>query len=791
MTTKETQNKSLGGFSLKILWLLLFAASIAVLLVLSPRRVGFGLLFCSLCLSGAALVYRRSNRPATDVTRWQQFLYRRRTTTMAPPATGLRAEPLLLQTVEMSLVIIAALAMTLPFWRPDPTTQLDGIEAQWLTSSAYVATETLHAEGYLPLWNPYNEKGEPLLDNPFSFVLNPVSMGPSLLLGDARQGIKTSVALYAVVAGMGGWFLGRMLGLSTFGRLLLAAMMIGKGNMVAMIGTGYYQLGVQQAYIPWIVGAAVALVRLPGRRWPLVSLAVALTLQFWAGNIWYSLPMVISVGAVVFLWRYGPDDSDETALAPRRLPTLLRLGGATLLTIGLSAASLLPIFLKRAYIGGHKPLIDAGETMPTIPTLWQFVAPTLTTFYEVPGLPEWFKPQFHYSFVVTWWFLLLIFVVIPPLWPLTGRGRIAGSRRLMLISLALLAVFTVWGLGGLQPFRWMYNNLPGIGRWRWVGRALGAASFWLAVLVALRADALWTALTNADGQSYRLPRWLAYPLVVVVVGAGAGTMAHSLKTWELFDGVDDDVYDLRAACVDWLEMTFDDPLVSVYQVDYKNVRRYYERGVRIFPIEADYFAIPVAYGYNDINLLTDSSPRYAIPGDGRSLASAQGRGYRYLDGSPPAYGNSGGEDTEVPPCAMMKASALPYAFITSPDHIRDNNDGLQVNAVEIPVLQRTNDQINVLARPSEDYEVSVVVSEVAYPGWRAYVDGQRVRLDPVGGYLGVSFPRSNADQVIAVRFTYRPTSFVIGAWTTLLTCVFCIGYLLRLDRWWPWPGRRT
>ncbi len=745
-----------------------FLVAVGVLLV-APRNIAGWLLLASLVPTViAATVY-------TGRAAWRGVRVVYRTArdcapqTVAPSTEGLLAVPHWVAAGELTAIVIVGAVVMTPYWQAQPDERLAGIEAEWLTSPAYLAVQGWQDNRYLPLWNPYNEKGEPLIDNPFSFMLNPFSMLPPLLTGDAERGILYSVVTYALLAGAGGWFLGYMLGMRSVGRLLLAAMMLGKGNMVAMVATGFFQLGVQQAYMPWILGAAVAIIRLPRARWPLVLFALGFALQFYAGNIWYTLPMLVSVGAVMLLWRY--DGNYWAALRP----VLQRFAVAGVLTLCLSAATLLPIFAKRGYIGGHKPLIDAGRTMPVEHVLYQFIATNLDTFYFAT-VPQGFDEQFHYSFVVTGWFLALIFIVMPPIYPLTSREGIAGGRRLWLVGLVLFAIFTVWGIGGLQPFRWMYNNLPGIARWRFVGRALGAASFWLAILVAMRADSLWTALTNADGQPYTLPNRLRVPLALLLLATTAGTMYHSVTTWNRFDGVYERT-GVSAECAPWLREVQPYAPLSIYQLGYSQAGDFYNVQARLFPIEADYFAIPRAYTGN-VNYLKDLYPPYAIPSEPKDRAFAgYTKGYQTITASPV-------HDTEIGlPCAMVKVDAIPYTFTVAEPQIVEVIYNPRVTSAA-RLVERLPDRVVVQAPPHPNEEQVVVVSEVAYPGWVAWVNGERAEITAAGGYLSVTLPPGDPQVWQTVRFSYRPVLFFWGAALTILAAVVAAGYLLRVDRLW-------
>ena len=73
------------------------------------------------------------------------------------------------------------------------------------------------------------------------------------------------------------------------------------------------------------------------------------------------------------------------------------------------------------------------------------------------------------------------------------------------------------------------------------------------------------------------------------------------------------------------------------------------------------------------------------------------------------------------------------------------------------VTQRRANQIEIAAQ--SEYAGILVVSETYFPGWQAYLNGERVDIFPVDGMLrGISIPAG----VHLVRFTYHPTSFILG-----------------------------
>lgn len=73
----------------------------------------------------------------------------------------------------------------------------------------------------------------------------------------------------------------------------------------------------------------------------------------------------------------------------------------------------------------------------------------------------------------------------------------------------------------------------------------------------------------------------------------------------------------------------------------------------------------------------------------------------------------------------------------------------------------------------------IVLSETAWPGWRAWVNGKPVRTRFANhAFLGVFVPQGEH----TVRLVYRPTSFVIGRWMSGLT-LLAIGIFFLLRRY--------
>ncbi|MCB9451321.1 MAG: YfhO family protein [Anaerolineaceae bacterium] len=157
------------------------------------------------------------------------------------------------------------------------------------------AWELLRA-GQLPLWNPYNGAGAPLLANYQSGLLYPLNwLGLVLPLASA---MSITAVLHLFIAGWGMWrFTGR-LGVSPLGQGISALAFGMTSYLVARLGT--FPLISAAAWLPWLLWAALGVLSRPNRR-GVAWLATFSALQLLAGHAqtsWYSLLLV----GVFALW---------------------------------------------------------------------------------------------------------------------------------------------------------------------------------------------------------------------------------------------------------------------------------------------------------------------------------------------------------------------------------------------------------------------------------------------------------------------------------------------------------
>jgi len=78
-------------------------------------------------------------------------------------------------------------------------------------------------------------------------------------------------------------------------------------------------------------------------------------------------------------------------------------------------------------------------------------------------------------------------------------------------------------------------------------------------------------------------------------------------------------------------------------------------------------------------------------------------------------------------------------------------------------------------RISVDSDKILVVSETFYPGWKAFLDGQEIKIYRANyAFRAVFIPRGEHQ----LRMVYDPISFKLGSWLSLLGILICASLLL-------------
>lgn len=669
--------------------------------------------------------------------------------------------------VEILLVLLVVWLATGGYRNFSTRWRLSGGESEYLTSSAVWVSTIFRQSGYVPQWQPYLDAGQPAVDEAYSFMANPFYAVPVLLSGGIN-GLKIAVIVHFAIAGLGGWFLGWVLGWRGPARVLTGCLLVLKANMQSVIGMGFMQLGTTQAYFPWVMAGGLAIIRLPHKRWPPVLLGLALGLLFLGGNLYNILPALILVGLIVVVYclRLSPDFSRIELDQPRIRGFALAIA----LMIGLCAVTAVTVGLNFGLVKAH-PNEVLRQTGDPLMVFFQFFSPEV----RFDGL----FAENLYGYSMPGWFALVIFVLLPPIPGVLHRRASPeqGWRFWAMMGLAFLLFFT-WGLGINPVINWMYENIPLIAQWRFVERMNTVAAFLLIVFAGLRVDGLLRALDLSNRQNGRRLVNLGALLAtgVLVLGSGVSVMQvyNTRATYDFIWDVNETPGEELLTCVRWLREQYPDEFLQVYRREYDYVTAFVTEQVRMVNVGAEYDLSGVAstlYPYD----LTNEPVEFYMPQWDEPPEYMTQIGYQPMTDSPWRAPDS---DT---PCMWRHPGTLSVAFTAPLEQLREAPFPLPLSlTTPATILGRTPEHIWLEAMPSPDEEVVAVTQDIAYPGWIALVDGSPAEVQSVGELLGVVLPPGS--QAKRVEFIYTAPTLKLGGSITVLAALFAIGWLV-------WPNR--
>jgi hypothetical protein len=693
--------------------------------------------------------------------------------------------------IELVIIIVAGAFINAPYMNMNPKLRLTGNESEYLMASITVMKDALDKEGRIPLWDPYLEFGEPLVNNPFIYLFNPISSVPSLLLGSIN-GIKISIILSTIVAGLGGWVLGRILGLRGLARVVLGLLLMGKGNMNSMLYAGFYQLDVAQAYFPWVLAGCIGLLWYKKQRWPIVLTVISIALMFWTGLLWFLLPFALILATLflfhIFQIRRVPHG--RNLLSRLRLwidYSMVRrmiLAGAA--TVALCMISLLPLWVNRNYLGQSSITVDPKYDVGLV--MSQFFSGDTDQYYSAFGV---YQLWYYYSYVLPGWFaialvaLLALALLAPQPLPIAPR-----LWRVILACILMFIFCTFWGAGQNPIIDWAYTAIPLVSQFRYVMRVLGVASFLVGTLGAILLDIGWVALvanSNFEFRPARVWKILRIPFLVLLVVASSVATVQVLSKYNIMNegGLKPESPD-ETACVEWLHKTYPNEPLSVWTVNYFYILSYLRNDARHYRIATDFYHAqgePSEIG--PVDLIQLSIPRWAIVFEFGERNWAHDTGYVPFDQSPISAING-------LPCIMQNTNALSYMYTASAQVLNGFTSKHAVDAsatTPVTTFVRDYDHIGAIVTSSSTDDTYLTAQEVDYPGWYAELDGRPTKVVSVGGEIGVALPTDG--QTHRVLFYYHPPLLFIGAFVTILTIILLILYLLRADRFIPESWQAT
>ncbi len=384
-------------------------------------------------------------------------------------------------------------------------------------------------QGVLPLWNPLNGFGAPLIANyqsAFFYPPNWLLLLLGVFVGQANQaaaiawGFMLLSVLHLAWAGLGMALLLRRLGFGWLGQIIGGLAFGISGYVVARLG--FYSMVWVYAWLPWVIYTADHIAPMGGeepdgggdRVRLMPGLIICLAMQLLAGHAqitWYTILLAAAWVAVGSL-RIG---------GFRRLVTGgLSMASAGLMAAGLAAVQLLPTF---EYLT-QSQRADAyafEEALTYSFWPWRLITILAPDFFGSPALGDFWGYASYWEDHI-YMGVLPVLLALPTIWlVIRGIRRARRTREwgLLLLAWGGLLVTFVLAMGRYTPvFPFLYRYVPTLDMFQAPARYLVWSVFLLPVLAAAGIDH-WRCPTGKGLYWFRLGTAGAF---AVTLGAGLG-----------------------------------------------------------------------------------------------------------------------------------------------------------------------------------------------------------------------------------------------------------------------------
>jgi hypothetical protein len=395
-----------------------------------------------------------------------------------------------------------------------------------------LAVEQIRA-GHWPLWNPYLGAGTPLAANLQTAAFYPPNV--LLLLMPVERAFGWELALHVALAGLFAYYLGRTLGLSRFGALIVGLAYGGGGYIISR--WVFPSMVYAAAWLPLMLALTERLIRhrsfksqSPGskaaaevRYWILdiALLALIIALQLLAGHAqtsFYSAIIIAAFALVRLARKKTPSHMSWIRASILGISSLLL---AALWGIALAAIQLLPTaeLTTRSHRAGNLTDLTFAYELSFWP--WRLITLLAPDFFGNPARDEYWAYGTYWEDSAFVGVLPLILALAALAGWLSRRRREGNRETLAMVPffflLSLLSL--VLAMGDHTPlYQLLFRYVPGFGLFQAPARLMIGYALGMALLAGIGADTL--RLTARARTALR---------VTVVAGLGmavAGTAAR-------------------------------------------------------------------------------------------------------------------------------------------------------------------------------------------------------------------------------------------------------------------------
>ncbi|GAB4536867.1 MAG: hypothetical protein Kow0063_22840 [Anaerolineae bacterium] len=356
--------------------------------------------------------------------------------------------------------------------------------------------------GHLPLWTDLLGNGAPLLANHQSAVFYPFNL--IYFLAPVEQAMGYSVVVHLMLAGLFAFAWGRAIGLSRFAATIvglsfgLSGFLAGRTQFITIVNSA--------AWLPLLFLFAERLAR--RRTWlDAVWLGLVMALQFLAGHaqLWFYSLWGVAAYVIARAWRLPSEQSGIGSRKPAQVwrwrgGVFILLAGALILSLGLSAAQLLPT-AELSLHSQRSDGLDPAEAMTYSFWPWRLLTLAVPRLFGSPDSGDYWG-------YATFWEdtgyigLMPLLLALGAVW---GWGRLWLARRtrraacpepgtqhnvgLIPFFLALILISLILAMGQNTPvYPLVFKYVPGFDAFRSPARFLLLYTFAVSTLAGIGAD---------------------------------------------------------------------------------------------------------------------------------------------------------------------------------------------------------------------------------------------------------------------------------------------------------------
>jgi hypothetical protein len=205
-----------------------------------------------------------------------------------------------LTVLEISSVIVFSMLVGRDFLDMSPDLWPPGREFGLSIHPHFIWTQLLEC-GSCILWNGYYNGGMPAFSNLHAPVLHPLVVFSTLIWG-AIHGAKIVIVGSLAIAGIGQWWLARVLGLSLLPRIWSAALVVTAGHLAGRLSLGLVGIIVATATCCLVLAPGLMLAQSGKRRHAIgLGIVLALVIVSGSGYMQFGLALAILPAFAVFI----------------------------------------------------------------------------------------------------------------------------------------------------------------------------------------------------------------------------------------------------------------------------------------------------------------------------------------------------------------------------------------------------------------------------------------------------------------------------------------------------------